>query len=134
VKRFDWSMMRVPAVVFAVGIPAATFAAANFLSAEIGRSVFVGGVMCFAHIAAGFVILELSFHSTPTSFLKRVLGGMGLRLAAMLAVLVALLKTQAFHTTALMLGLLAWYGLGLVFEVAMLNKKVTMKQLMSDEQ
>lgn len=123
-----WRSLAFPVFVFAVALGVVAIGGAALGSPETIEALMLSGGMCLVHIVLGIVILEWSFERPPTEFLKRVLGGMALRLALMLAILAVVLTVGNVHTPSLMLGLLGWYVLALVFEIAALQKKVSLKQ------
>ncbi len=124
----DWKLCRVPAVVFPSLLVLSALILSQVSSGEIVTSIVASGLLCLFHLVVGFAILESAFDHTPTGFLKRVLGGMGLRLTVMLIVLVLLLGTDEVDDTWLLLSLLIWYSIALVFEIVALQKKVSLRQ------
>ncbi len=126
--RIDWKELRWPLIVFPALLFGVWIAGDAVADSEAQRSLFASGIMCLGHVLAGVVILDWAAGRPPTSFLKRVLGGMGVRLAVMLGLVALLLRVHAFEASSLMLGLLGWYVVALVFEVAALQKKVTLHQ------
>ena len=124
----DWRELRLPLIVFPLLLSALWAFGDVVASVETRRSLLASGSMCFGHVVAGVLILDWAAGRPPMSFLKRVLGGMGIRLVLMLGIVSLLLKVHAFEASSLMLGLLGWYALALVFEVITLQKKVAMHQ------
>ncbi len=127
-KIIDWKLFRIPAVVFPVLIVVAGFVVSRFGSDEIVVSILASGILCFFHLIVGYIVLDSAFEGTPTSFLKRVLGGMALRLVVMLLVFAALLFAGLVDEMWLLLSLLVWYSIALVFEIVALQKKVSLRQ------
>lgn len=125
-STIDWSGFRMQGALFPALIGVASVIVALTSSEEATQSVFASGMLCFLHVFAGHIILEKSFGKPPTSFLKRVLGGMGLRLGMMLLALLLLLRTHWFDVTWLLLSLLGWYALALVFEITALQRKAAL--------
>ncbi len=124
----DWRELRLPLIVFPILLIGLWLFGDLIASEETRRSLLTSGLMCFGHVVSGVVILDWAAGRPPMSFLKRVLGGMGIRLFVMLGVVAVLLNVHAFEATSLMLGLLGWYALALVFEVVTLQKKVAQHQ------
>ena len=124
----DWKLFRIPAVVFPVLLLVAGVGLSQVTTDEIVLSIVASGVLCFFHLIVGFIVLESAFDRTPTSFLKRVLGGMGIRLTVMLLIFAGLIMTKMVDETWLLLGLLIWYAIALVFEIVALQKKVSLRQ------
>ena len=126
--HIEWKELRWPLFVFSTLLLGVWVAGDAVADAEVRRSLVAGGIMCLGHVVTGVVILDWAAGRPPTSFLKRVLGGMGVRLVVMLALVAFLLSGHAFEPSSFMLGLLGWYVLALVFEVITLQKKVTLHQ------
>ncbi|MCU0452488.1 MAG: hypothetical protein MUE68_02430 [Bacteroidetes bacterium] len=124
----DWKEFRRPLWVFVPIMLVIWIGGPALMDVQTQRSVLAGGTMCLLHALAGSILLDWSSGRSPISFLKRVLGGMGVRLIVMLGLVVVLLKVHAFRPTSLMLSLLGWYGVALVFEVAALQKRVKLQQ------
>lgn len=126
--KIDWKLFRVPAVVFSTLLTVSAVVLSQVTTQEIVISIVASGLLCFFHLIVGYVVLESAFEGTPTSFLKRVLGGMVIRLTVMLLIFAGLLMTERVDETWLLLGLLMWYALALVFEITALQKKVSLRQ------
>ena len=91
------------------------------------RSVAAGCVMSAVNFLLGFLAIEFAFGKSHTTFLKVILGGMGVRLLAMTGVVLVLIKIQHYDTLSLMLSLLGYYALNLGLEISFLQKKVSLK-------
>jgi hypothetical protein len=124
----DWKLFRVPALVFPLLLVISFVSLSQYADDEIANSVLASGILCMFHLVVGFIILEAAFEKSPTSFLKRVLGGMGLRLSVMLIVLFFLIGMDSVDDTWLLLGLLGWYAIALGFEIMALQRKVASRQ------
>jgi len=96
-------------------------------SSEIVAAAIVGALLSTVNVLLGYLTIEYSFQKSYTTFLKAVLGGMGVRMAAMLGVVIALIKILAFHVTALIVSMLGFYAIFLVLEVLFIQKKFTVK-------
>ena len=127
-NMIDWKLFRIPAMVFPSLILVSAAVLSQITSGTIVLSIVASGILCMFHLVIGFIVLESAFDRTPTGFLKRVLGGMGIRLTVMLLVLAVLLWTERVDETWLLLGLLVWYAIALGFEIAALQKKVSLRQ------
>ena len=83
--------------------------------------------MGFVNLLLGYVAIEVGFDKSHTTFLKIVLGGMVVRLCAMWAALIVLVKVYDFNQRALVFSLLFVYALTLILEIHFLQKKVSIK-------
>ncbi len=94
---------------------------------EISQAVIAGAILSTLNVMAGFLAIELSFEKSHTTFLKAVLGGMGIRMGVMLVVLVVLIRFVGLHTTALVVSVLSFSIVYLVLEIFYIQKKVSHK-------
>lgn len=95
---------------------------------DLRASAGAGAVISLANFLLGFFAIEYSYERSHTTFLKIVLGGMMVRLLAMTAAVVVLIKVYELDALALMLTLLGYYVVNLAFEVIFLQKKVSLKK------
>lgn len=109
--------------VLVVGLLAA-YPLARFASPEILAAVVAGAVISVGNSLAGFFAVEYAYHRSYTTFLKVVLGGMGLRLAAMLGLMVMLIFVVHMPAVALTVGILILYLPFLMLEVLYLQRKL----------
>lgn len=88
-------------------------------------AVIVGALLSTANVMAGFFAIEYSFDKSHATFLKAVVGGMGIRLVAALAVLAALLRFTQLPAVALVASVLGFYLAFLIIEVLYIQRKVS---------
>jgi hypothetical protein len=105
----------------------AAYPLARFGSAEIVVAVAAGALVSTANVLIGYLAIEYSFERSYTTFLKAVIGGMGLRMLAMVLALLALIKIAGLHALALTISLLSFYFVFLVLEVFFIQRKVVTK-------
>jgi Ca2+/H+ antiporter len=74
-------------------------------SPEVVNAAIAGGVMATLNVLAGYAAIARSLGESMNTFMKFVLGGMGVRLFAMAAVLLLLTRVFGFHATALVASL-----------------------------
>jgi hypothetical protein len=96
-------------------------------SAAVITAAVVGGVMSAANVLAGFLMIEYGFEKSYTTFLKTVLGGMGLRMAFMLGALLILILACHLHAVALTVTVVLFTMIFLVLEIVYLQRKVDVK-------
>ncbi len=126
--KADWKFLRNVVVGYA-GITALLIVILSQTSAtDLRSSAWAGAVTSLANFLLGFFAIEYSYERSHTTFLKIVLGGMMVRLLAMTAAVVVLIKVYEFDALALMLTLLGYYIVNLAFEVVFLQKKVSLKK------
>jgi hypothetical protein len=122
-KRFPLKVLGALVVVTLLG----AYPTVRFASPEIVLAMGVGALLSTVNVLLGFLAIEYSFDKSHTTFLKVVLGGMGVGMALMVVALVVLLKVMELHAVALTVSLLSFYLIFLVLEVLFIQKKATAK-------
>lgn len=102
----------------------AAYPLTRYGSADVVLAVVVGAILSTVNVLLGFLAIEYSFGKSYTTFLKAVLGGMGVRMVLMLGALLLLITLFEFHAVALTVSLLGFYTLYLVLEVMFIQRKV----------
>lgn len=90
--------------------------------------VAAGAVLSTANVLIGYRAIEYARDKSSTTFLKVVLGGMGLRMAALLALLAVLIRGAGLHAAALTVSLLGFYAVFLVLEVLYIHQRFMSRQ------
>ncbi|MER3523333.1 MAG: hypothetical protein C4326_04530 [Ignavibacteria bacterium] len=122
-KRFPLHIAGLLAVgLLVTAIPASREGSDTLLA------VIVGALLSTANVLAGFFAIEYSFDKSHATFLKAVLGGMGIRMVAMLAILVALLRFAHLPAVVLVASVLGFYLAFLIVEVLYIQRKVSGSQ------
>ena len=75
------------------------------------------------NVLAGYAAIEYAHAKSATTFLTYVLGGMGVRLFAVAAVLVVLIKVFDVEVTALVWTMVFFYVVFLMLEIMYIQKK-----------
>lgn len=112
-------------LVFGLGL------AALFLAGKgegLMPAVLAGAGLSALNVLAGFVSIEYSRGKSSETFLRAVLGGMVIRMMAMAAVLVALVKLAGLHMVALVVSLLGFYLVFLVLELMYIQRAVSTRK------
>ena len=125
--NIDWTFPRRVAAVLATVAVVAAYPLARLTSPEILVGALAGAALSTLNALAGFLTIEIAFGKSYTSFLKAVLGGMGLRMLLMLGALALLITVYHVHTVALAVSLLGFYVIYLVLEILYIQKKVVVK-------
>jgi hypothetical protein len=121
-KRFPLHV----AIIFVGALLLAAIPLAN-MGADVRLAVLVGAVLSTLNVLSGFLAIEYSFDRSYNTFLKAVLGGIGVRMMVTLGTLVLLIKFSALHTIALVVSVLSFYVFYLVLEILYIQKKVSHK-------
>jgi hypothetical protein len=126
-RKQDLSFVRQVVVAVIVIAGCAVYPLMVFASKEIVTAFIAGVLMSIINVLAGYAAITYSFDRSYTTFLKMVLGGMGVRMAVMLGMLVVLIELFHFHAVALAISLLGCYSTFLVMEVLFIQKKLNHK-------
>jgi len=123
----DWMFPRRVAWVLLTGIVAAAYPLARSGSPEVIIAFLAGAGLSTANVLIGFLTIELTFDKSYTTFLKAVLGGMGLRMVALLGAMMLMIAVLHLHTVVFTLSIFGFYLVYLVLEILYLQKKVMVK-------
>jgi hypothetical protein len=96
-------------------------------SDEVLVAAAMGAALSTLNVVAGYLTVEYAVTKSHTTFLKAVLGGMGIRMVAMLGLVVVLIKVAGVHTVAFTVSLLACYAVFLCIEIFFIQKKLLIK-------
>jgi hypothetical protein len=122
-RRFP---LRVGAALLIMALVAA-YPLLRYGTGPVICAVLAGAALSTVNVLAGFLTIEYAFHRSYTTFLKAVLGGMGVRMALMLGALLVCILGFRLHTLAVTIGMMVPYSVFLVLEILFLQKKVQVK-------
>lgn len=97
-------------------------------SDDVQKAALAGGIIATLNILAGYAAIQYSVDRSMNTFMKYVLGGMGLRLALMAGLLVVLIGFFGYHPAALVASLGVFYIAYLVLEVIFIQTKLGLRQ------
>ncbi len=123
----DKAFVKVMLGVFATIVVVAAYPLAAYGTGPVLEAVIAAAVMSLLHLLSGVWAIEYAFDKPPTTFLKVVLGSMGVRLVVMCGLFFLLIKVYEMEVLPLMLALLFFYGVNLGLEIYYLQKKVKLK-------
>jgi hypothetical protein len=127
--KIDWSFPRqVLYAVLVIG-GCGSYPLLKFYNADVIDACIAGSVIATVNVLLGFASIEYSIGKSMTTFFKIVLGGMGVRMALMLAALFGLVKAVEMNAAALIVSLGIFYMVYLTLEILYIQKKVTARQL-----
>jgi hypothetical protein len=127
--KIDWSFPRqVFYAVLVIG-GCGSYPLLKFYNADVIDACVAGSVIATVNVLLGFASIEYSIGKSMTTFFKIVLGGMGVRMALMLAALFGLVKAVEMNAAALIVSLGIFYMVYLTLEILYIQKKVTARQL-----
>lgn len=126
--KIDWSFPKQVVFVLLIVGGCASYPLIFYGSQEVITAVVVGALLSTVNVLLGYTAIEYSFEKSITTFLKFVLGGMGIRLALILAAIVILIKTADIHVGGLVVSLGIFYIIYLTLEILFIQKKVDKRQ------
>ena len=115
------------AVVLVATVLCAAYPLIRYASDEVLLAAGTGAVMSTLNVLAGFLAIQLTFNKSYTTFLKAVLGGMGVRMGIMLGLLLVLILGVHMHAVALTVSVVGYSLIYLVLEIVFLQKMVQVK-------
>lgn len=99
----------------------------RFGSIEVLVAAGAGALLSTVNVFLGFLTIEYAFERSYTTFLKAVLGGMGVRMLLMLGGFLMLLLVAHVHAIALTISMLGFYLVYLILEILFLQRRVLEK-------
>lgn len=122
-KRFALQV----AAAFVVTSLIAVWPMMRYASDEIIVAAVTGAVLSTANVLVGFLAIQMTFKGSYTRFLKVVLGGMGIRMAVMLGMLLVLILVAHMHAVALTVALVGYSMIYLILEIFALQTMMEVK-------
>jgi hypothetical protein len=111
-------------VIIAAGIyPIMAWAPAGFV-----RAAIAGGAMATVNVLAGYAAIVYSTGKSMNTFMKFVLGGMGVRLFVMVGLLLLLTRRFGFDAVALVSSMGVFYVAYLILEVVFIQNTLNERQ------
>jgi hypothetical protein len=126
-KKIDWSFPRQVFIALLIVGCAGAYPLVKYGTSEVREAILIGALITTLNVLAGYAAIEYSYGKSMTSFIKYVLGGMGIRMIAMGAVLVVLIRVFGFHAEPLVWSIVFFYVLFLALEISFIQKKFAHK-------
>jgi hypothetical protein len=115
------------AVTFVVIALVAAWPLMRYASGDVVIAAVTGALLSTVNVLVGFLAIQLTFKGSYTRFLKAVLGGMGIRMAIMLALLLVLILVGHMHAVALTVALVGYSMIYLILEIFALQTMMEVK-------
>jgi Ca2+/H+ antiporter len=115
-------------ITMAVITAAGAYPVFRWGSPEVVTASAAGAILATVNVLAGYVAIARSLGQSIHTFMKYVLGGMGLRLFAMAGILLLLTRGFGFHATALVSSLGIYYIAYLALEVLFIQSELNVRQ------
>jgi hypothetical protein len=125
--KIDGGFLRKIAVVIAVVGLLLAYPLAAYASREIILATVAGAVLSTINVLLGYLAIEYSFQKSYSTFLKAVLGGMGVRMLLILGAMVILILQYRMNAVALTVSMFGFTVIYLVLEVLFIQKKVVVR-------
>jgi hypothetical protein len=106
----------------------ASYPLVKYGNGEMIRAAIAGAALATLNVILGYAAIEYSIGKSATTFLKFVLGGMGVRLFGMAGILLLMLKVFGFHVVALVSSLGVCYVVFLTMEIIYIQKRLSTRQ------
>jgi len=126
--KIDWSFPRQIGLTLIIAVVAGVYPLVKYGTREVFIAAVAGLFIATVNVLAGFVAIEYSFNKSATTFLKVVLGGMGIRMFVMAGLIVLLIKVFAMHLVGLIVSLGSFYIIYLTLEILFIQKRFTHRQ------
>lgn len=110
------------ASVLLLGIPLGILS-----SEDVIMAVAIGALISTANVLLGYAAIRYSLDKPYTTFLKAVLGGMGLRMAFMLGLITALILVFRVNAVALTVSALGFHAVFLILEILFIQRTMSVK-------
>ena len=122
-----WKFLRRAGYVIAAAAQIVAFPLTALADHAVRCAVAAGAALSTLNVLAGFLSIEFAFDRSYSTFLKVVLGGMGIRMAVMLGLVLLLLLEAGLHPAAFIGSLFGFYIVYLVLEISYLQQRVSAK-------
>ena len=119
----DWRFLRLVFILYGCSCLLWYPLVGHYASAEALKATVGAAALSFFYILLGYCSIEFSFNKSSITFLKVVLGGIGIRLFVMAALVLVMIRYLAFQALPLTVSLLCFYVLNLGLEIYFLESK-----------
>lgn len=126
--KLDWAFLKLVALVFLGVAVLVVMPLSIYTNQQLVRSVVASGLASLLHLLLGYLFIEYGFDKSNTTFLKVILGGTLVRMFMLVGIVLLLVRVYQFQVMPLMISLLLFYGLNLLLEIHLLQKKVALKR------
>ena len=122
--KADWRFLRLVIFLYACSCVVWYPLLSLYASADALRATTGACAISFVHFLLGYCSIEFSFHRSSITFLKIVLGTIGIRLFLMAIVVLVMIRYLGYQALALTVSLMCFYILNLGLEIYFLESKV----------
>lgn len=126
--KVDWSFPKRVFLTLAVIIAIGGYPLINYGAYDVIIGIVTGCVISILNVLLGYVAIEYAFDKSNKTFMKAVLGGMGVRLVATLTAVLVLVEVFDYHILSFVSSLLIFYFIFLLYEIMYYNKKLSLRK------
>lgn len=126
--KVDWGFPKRVLIIFAVLVVLGIYPLLTYGAPEITAGVIAGSVLALLNVLFSYFSIEYAQGKSNKTFLKAVLGGMGIRLVASLTAVLVLVRVFDFHIVSLVSSFLILYFLFMFPVILVYNKKLSMRK------
>jgi F0F1-type ATP synthase assembly protein I len=124
----DWSFPKRILITLCVAAAVAVYPLMKYGTPEILIGILAGCAISLLNVIFGYLAMEYAFDKPNKTFMKAVLGGMGIRLLLTLTLILVLIMVYEIHIPGFIGSLLLFYFVFLLFEVLYFNKKISLRK------
>jgi hypothetical protein len=126
--KIDWNFPKRVLVTLAVISVIAIYPLIIYGTPEIITGIVAGSVISLLNVLLGYVAIEYAIDKSNKTFLKAVLGGMGIRLVGSLTAVLILIEVYDIHISSFVASLLTLYFIFMLYEIMFFNKKLSLRK------
>jgi len=126
--KIDWGFPKRVLLICAVLVALGIYPLLTYGTPEIMAGVIAGSVLAILNVLFSYFSIEYAQGKSNKTFLKAVLGGMGIRLVASLTAVLVLVRVFDFHIVSLVSSFLFLYFLFMFPIILVYNKKLSMRK------
>jgi hypothetical protein len=126
--KIDWNFPKRVLVTLAVIALIGIYPLIVYGTPEIITGIIAGSVISLLNVLLGYVAIEYAIDKSNKTFLKAVLGGMGLRLVGSLTAVLILIEVYDIHISSFVASLLTLYFIFMLYEIMFFNKKLSLRK------
>ncbi len=126
--KIDWSFPKRILLTLGIITALGLYPLIVYGTPEIRAGIIVGCIISVLNVLFGYFSIEYAFDKSNKTFMKAVLGGMGIRLVVSLTAVLVLIEVFDFHIVSLVSSLLLFYFIFMLYEILFYNKKLSLRK------
>jgi hypothetical protein len=118
--------------IILIAVVGGAYPMATLASSETITALIAGTLLSTLNVLAGYAAIEYSIGRSYTTFLKVVMGGMGIRMAAMLGIFLLCIKVLRLPIIPLSSAMMSFYSIFLILEILYIQTRFRPKNTSID--